>query len=164
MYKAGDFTNGKMNEIFKAAHAEDVTISHKQLGDFRLSSVESDFECLMTVLECKYGIFLDTSSDKKVFRSLLSTDVLGININTSLEAYANSFDAKKLATGLLFLSEKRGEGVLNGSNPTRSLMWIALAKDCYIPINHISNTDSKKLISIVTAKNNSLSKEKCAEF
>lgn len=53
MYKAGDFTNGKMNEIFKDASQSNVThrsarrvggvgayISHKQLGDFVLIDEE----------------------------------------------------------------------------------------------------------------------------
>ncbi len=46
MYKAGDFTNGKMNEIFKksfkcgeqANYDSSVKIKHKQLGGFHLIS------------------------------------------------------------------------------------------------------------------------------
>lgn len=48
MYKAGDFTGGKMNAIFKAAakQGEDIgkcgaEISHKQFGGFTLISEES---------------------------------------------------------------------------------------------------------------------------
>lgn len=40
-FKAGDFTNGKMNEIFKSAERESVDISHKQFGDFVLVSKRS---------------------------------------------------------------------------------------------------------------------------
>ena len=53
MYKAGDFTNGKMNEIFKKAsnsamvvkydkgdHRHGVTITHKQFGEFILVNGE----------------------------------------------------------------------------------------------------------------------------
>ena len=46
MYKAGDFTNGKMNEIFKnsfkvgesSSYDSCVEINHKQLGGFYLAS------------------------------------------------------------------------------------------------------------------------------
>lgn len=33
-YKAGDFTSGKMNEIFKQAYNSCSVIRHKQFGDF----------------------------------------------------------------------------------------------------------------------------------
>jgi hypothetical protein len=166
MYKAGDFTNGKMNDIFKTAYSDDsVSISHKQLGEFRLSSKEADLQCLMTVLECTYGLFLDSKAGGgKVIRSVLCTDKLGFNIDTSLESYANSFNAEKLVSGLLLLSEKGWGKRLNTKDPIISLMRIASGNDCSVRVNYIGNANKKELLSSALGGKNSLSKDKANEF
>lgn len=41
MYKAGDFTNGKMNEIFKEAQDNCVEIQHKQFGLFQMLPIDA---------------------------------------------------------------------------------------------------------------------------
>lgn len=58
-YKAGDFTNGKMNEIFKAASGGDfgiVDIEHKQQGGFKLMSVDGFNAIIDSILRFNFGI------------------------------------------------------------------------------------------------------------
>lgn len=59
-FKAGDFTSGKMNEIFKCASvmfSDGAKINHKQLGDFSLISKPMIELIYNEVLQTKYGIF-----------------------------------------------------------------------------------------------------------
>lgn len=61
MYKAGDFTNGKMNEIFKEASRErsnsvrtSVDILHRQFGEFTLIGEEQlavNSMCMLAALK-----------------------------------------------------------------------------------------------------------------
>lgn len=59
-YKAGDFTSGKMNEIFKVAsniYPVGAKINHKQLGDFTLIKDDSLTLLMDTILSSQFGIF-----------------------------------------------------------------------------------------------------------
>lgn len=58
-YKAGDFTNGKMNEIFKSASGVDfgvVDIEHKQQGSFKLMSGDGFNAIVDSILRFNFGI------------------------------------------------------------------------------------------------------------
>ena len=51
MYKAGDFTNGKMNEIFKTAYDRGLSqVSHKQFGKFSLVSEDFAADMVMMIM------------------------------------------------------------------------------------------------------------------
>ena len=51
MYKAGDFTNGKMNEIFKTAYHSGLTqVNHKQFGKFTMVSEECAADMVMMIM------------------------------------------------------------------------------------------------------------------
>lgn len=59
-YKAGDFTSGKMNQIFKEAsgtYPSGVKINHKQLGDFSLVSHNGLNMLLNSILSNNFGIY-----------------------------------------------------------------------------------------------------------
>lgn len=74
MYKAGDFTNGKMNEIFKKCGAEcAVKVSHKQFGDTFLLSEDfvADSAIKMLLSNSKFNDFyrdslVDLSRDEQL--------------------------------------------------------------------------------------------------
>ena len=51
MYKAGGFTNGKMNEIFKSTYDRGTTqVNHKQFGKFTLVSEEFAADMVMMIM------------------------------------------------------------------------------------------------------------------
>lgn len=64
MYKAGDFTNGKMNEIFKSANGMDgALISHKQHGNFVLISEDRLHSLAQLILESRYMCGSEVNDD-----------------------------------------------------------------------------------------------------
>lgn len=68
-FKAGDFTSGKMNEIFKVASeffSDGAKINHKQLGDFSLVGDKMVETIYNEILRTNFGIF---KSDDGMYKS-----------------------------------------------------------------------------------------------
>lgn len=68
-FKAGDFTSGKMNEIFRSAagrFSSGVKITHKQFGEYRLMSTDNIDVLFTEILQTNFGIFKSESTGKYV--------------------------------------------------------------------------------------------------
>ena len=82
MYKAGDFTNGKMNEIFKtcfkagesSSYDSGVKIEHKQLGGFYLVSESGLLLPTIIMLGGVHGFNDYAESHMKDHNELLKSD------------------------------------------------------------------------------------------
>lgn len=89
-FKAGDFTSGKMNEIFKVASeyfSDGAKINHKQLGDFSLVGDRMIETIYNEILRTNFGIF--KSADDGMYKScfnFIDEDVKSIDSNDTCDA------------------------------------------------------------------------------
>ena len=89
-FKAGDFTSGKMNEIFRAAaeyFSDGAKINHKQLGDFSLIGDRMVETIYNEILRTNFGIF--KSADDGLYKScfnFIGYDLANIDSNDSCDA------------------------------------------------------------------------------
>ena len=152
MYKAGDFSNGKMNEIFIMAHSDGVAhIKHRQLGQFRLVGADHEFASLSGALEDKFGIFVEKTNDGLEFKSILSP-------NSKHHDNIDNYKTKNLINGLFLLS---GHVSLVGRAISTSviLMQIICADDYFMSVNHIGNGNTKDIKKAALKNNNSLDED-----
>lgn len=105
-FKAGDFTSGKMGEIFKTCHhsLDLATISHKQFGDANLIPVEF-IEFIATrglSRNCLFNQFLDSERSMSIddFMSFKSETKFEIVNDFLCDGFTSWFD---MMTGLFLV-------------------------------------------------------------
>ena len=138
MYKAGDFTNGKMNEIFKksfkagesSSYDSSVEINHKQLGSFYLASESALLLPALIMLGGVDGFNGYAEVSMKDCNNLLESD--DPSRFASVTAYLSSvaaIDLLKIANGF-FNKGCDHDFKCNFSNLFCLLNYLVCEKDC----------------------------------
>lgn len=165
MYKAGDFTNGKMNDIFSMAYSDGaVDISHKQFGSFKLINKDESTHYLLSALELTYGVTYEQINGKFVLNSLLSTSEFAIGVGTDYQMNADYFTAERLLAGLFFLSDKYHKPLASEDFVAQTLTRLILNGDGLLSVTSIDNCNKKELLKSIKTQNNSMSMDKVSEF
>lgn len=123
-YKAGDFTNGKMNEIFKKASGgfTSVNITHKQLGNYVLVKEDNLNMLIEQILSLHFGCAVDENNNVKSFFDFSSIedseDFVSVNYanshynNLGVE-FDNHFIGKCIANNMLEKSDDKINTIAN---------------------------------------------------
>ncbi len=137
MYKAGDFTNGKMNEIFKrsfrsgesSSYDSSVEIKHKQLGNFYLASEGALLLPTLIILIEVEGFYSYVEVPMKNHNNLLEKD--DPSRFTSVAIYLNSLpviDLLKIVNGF-FNEDCDDDFKCNFTNLFNLLNYLVCEKD-----------------------------------
>lgn len=165
MYKAGDFTNGKMNDIFSTAYSDGaVDISHKQFGSFKLINKDESTHYLLSALELTYGISYEKVGSEFILSSLLSVDEFAIGVGTDYQMNADYFTAESLLAGLFYLSDKHHKPKANEDFVAQTLTRLILNGNGLLNVNNIDNCNKKEVLKSIKATNNALSMDKVKAF
>ena len=165
MYKAGDFTNGKMNEMFSLSYSDgSIDVKHKQFGAFSLVNKEHDLRYLLTSLEISYGVYPVDVEDGIELRSVLCGGAEHIS-HTGDYLSTDNYTPTELLNGLFFLSDVCSEyRVGNDCYASRMLMRLVCAKENTMSVDSILNADKESIKETITKRNNSLSKDVISDF
>ena len=100
IYKAGDFTNGKMNDIFKEAFGcGSASINHKQFGSFYLVNGYSNEMLARRIYAKIAGVDVDEVTAMSEIDLVASTEML-LRVNGEIDSHRN---VNNLIDGLLLL-------------------------------------------------------------
>lgn len=156
MYKAGDFTNGKMNSIFKESFERgSADISHKQFGDFTLVNKDCEIEYLLTPLEIVYGIYRVNVDGVQQLMSVLDGRIEEHKKDNHEILDLDQFEQHNLIDGLLFLLDENNSPKIERNNYVlRTLTNIACKSDSYIITPRFHDADKNKIMSELNKENN----------
>jgi len=166
MYKAGDFTNGKMNEMFRMAFSDGaIDIKHKQLGEFSLINKEAELHYLLTPLEIVHGIYYITTESGTKLMSVLDSNSDDIREEHPEVLDADQYKANDLLNGLMFLSDEYNKPRPdNDSYASRCLMRIMCNNDNLMSCSSIHNANKDTIIKSLCEDGNTSSKKIVVKF